>query len=319
LEKIKILISGIGKRNTLIRLLKKEANIHNIVLIGADADNFPPARIEFENFIKISLASSSEFLPNYLSCLTGNNIDAFLTLIDYEIPLLGRINYCPESSHPTLINPNFSTALLCEDKYQFSIVAKNNDIKVLPTSLEPLSEYPFIRKDRRGSAGSGFKIYNGPQDLDGEIKSEGKFIYQPLCNGAHYCVDVYFSIYTHKMIDFCVKKVLNKSNGESFLMESMEPGKFIPFIERISNWIQLRGIVNFDIYEENGELILMEINCRIGGNYPASHAFGCNLLQHMLFEIVNKKASSIQSKPYKPGLLVSKYFEFTPAMPVKLL
>lgn len=73
----------------------------------------------------------------------------------------------------------------------------------------------------------------------------------------------------------------------------------------------MRGIVNFDIYDEAGELRVMEVNCRIGGNYPASHAFGCNLLRHLFAEIFDDGDVRLSSSSYKVGQRIAKYFEFS--------
>jgi len=301
-----ILISGIGKRNSLINLMRLEAKNYGLHIIGCDSNSFPPAKLAVEKFYQLPYAHENNFVDTYINLIKTERIEAFLTLIDPEIPRLSNIH---EFTNSRAFHPVKSVALLCEDKFEFAKAAEFESISTIPTSSEPLNVYPFISKDRFGSAASGFRIY---KDNSEEIVINKKnIIYQPFCNGRHYCVDAYVSYYSNQLIDLCIKEVVSKSKGESFLLKSVNSSKIVKFIEEICSWISLRGIVNFDVYEENGVLKLMEINCRFGGNYPASHAFGCNLIQYLYMEILNKNACKPNYSSYKPDQFVAKYFEFS--------
>jgi carbamoyl-phosphate synthase large subunit len=304
---MKVLVSGIGKRNALIKLLKSIARNFDIDLVGGDASDFPPARFEVDQFIVLSSAYQENFVDDYTSKSRDNKIDACITLIDPEIP---RISEIEEFSTIRVFHPSKNTSLLCEDKFEFFCAAENAGISTIKTMLEPPDCYPFIRKDRLGSAASGFAVYVDRKSYDDSDKS-GNYIYQPYCSGRHFCVDAYVSYYSGKLIDLCIKEVLNKRNGESFLLKSIISEEIVCFIDKICQWLPLRGIVNFDIYDDCGELRVMEINCRIGGNYPASHAFGCDLLSLFCSEISSSVACNPKYSKYKPDQLVAKYFEFS--------
>ncbi|RID99985.1 ATP-grasp domain-containing protein [Simplicispira hankyongi] len=303
-----LLVSGVGKRNALIRIIKGEAENHRFDMVGADASDYCPARVEFENFSIIPAATQQNFSDDYLKLVNANNVTAFLTLIDVEIAPLARLQL---PSSICFLHPGIETALICEDKYFLSIAAQENNVNIVETRLLPLDTFPCIRKDRRGSAASGFQIYQNPEELRNAGNMDGDFVYQPFCFGVHYCIDAYFSIYDSRLIDLCVKRVLGKSKGESFVLQSEDSTRFVDFVESLSPWLNLRGIVNFDVYEEDGIFKLMDVNCRIGGNYPASHVFGCNLLKHLFAELTGGIPVQPLFTKYKSGMLVSKYFEFT--------
>lgn len=304
---MKLLISGVGRRNALIRLIREEAEKYKIDIIGSDADECPPAIIEFGEFSVLPRVDSNDFTESLKKLIISTEINAALTLIDPEIPLLSQ---CSHDLNLICFHPSADVSLLCEDKYLFSVEASLSGIPVVETSLSPFQVFPFIKKDRRGSAASGFRLIN--KDTDYTVEDTNvESIYQPFCNGQHYCIDAYFSVYTNQLIDLCVKQVLNKKYGEAYVLQSVNAERFLPLILQLSNWINLKGIVNFDVYDENGQLKIMDINCRFGGNYPASHAFGCNLLYYMFKELVDRTPVSQKFSKYQEDKIVVKYFDFS--------
>lgn len=308
-----IVVSGIGKRNALLALLGAECAVRGIDVVGCDAIEWPPARIAVTEFKRVPPAREPSFALAYADMLKRSAASAFLTLIDPEIVPLGEMEVAGATEGALFLHPVSTTARICEDKYRFFEVMKDAGISTIPTFLGPPEVGPFIRKDRSGSAGSGFQIYQvspGPDALGSQIEA-GRYVYQPFCHGRHHCVDAYFSIRDGALRGFCAKEVLVKSNGESYLLESVDRERFRPIIEAIAEVLPMRGIVNFDIYDDDGVLAVMEVNCRIGGNYPASHAFGCNLLAQLLDESFEGVAASMNTD-VRAGQKVAKYFAFSP-------
>jgi hypothetical protein len=309
-----ILISGIGKRNAFIRLLRTEANKHDIKIIGCDAQDFPPARFEVDQFQTLPLATDSNFSERLKELLLNAHIKGYMTLIDYEIVPLGILSGKSPELNSQYLHPVPSTSVACEDKYEFFLRMTKAGIPVIPTALKPSFPTPYICKDRRGSAASGFRIFKTIEDAN-EVRAHqanSDLIFQPFCTAQHHCVDAYFSLATGELIDFCAKKVLNKVKGETFLLESVTPEPFVDILKSISGCLPMRGIVNFDIYVAGSEISVMEVNCRVGGNYPASHAYGCNLLNHLMTELLNPGAITKPSfSKYEIGKYIAKYLEFS--------
>ena len=98
-------------------------------------------------------------------------------------------------------------------------------------------------------------------------------------------------------------------------MRSVDPGFVRGVLGAIEARFPMRGIVNLDIYRFDDAVAVMEINCRVGGNYPAAQAFGVNLLRPLVREIVSGEAQVRAPSPYRPGVFVSKYFGFSEAYP----
>lgn len=305
-------ISGIGKRNGLLEILRPLAAEHGLAILGMDAEEWPSARVEVDHFVRLTKAHDLDFLERYISALKEHNAIGHLTLVDPEIPVLGRA----PATDSRYLNPVFDTSILCEDKFAFHVSLDSVGIPTVPTYLSPLPTLPFIVKDRRGSAASGFRIFGSGADtkeLPSVVEKENS-VYQPFVDGAHLCVDALFSLGSGNLVDLCVKKVVAKKHGESFLVESVKPGAVIELVNSVSRHLSLRGIVNFDIYQMThpDDLVLMEVNCRIGGNYPASHLLGCDMVTTLLSELRSGRAPPpFRSPRYEVGRRVGKYYGFT--------
>lgn len=303
-------VFGIGKRNALLELLKAECNDANIALNGYDASPYcPAANAVYPNFFVVPQAKSSVYLISVENLLQENQSIGHFSIIDPEIPMLGQLEQ-KGSLSSQLLNSTYSTAIICEDKLLLFKALKDFGISVMSTSTSPEFNYPYICKDRFGSGASGFSVTHSGDAV--KVVDEGEaLIYQPYCSGEHYCVDAYYSIWTGHLIDLCAKEVLYKSNGESYTLRSQPPREFIDLLNQVATALPLRGIVNFDIYRHEDRLVVMDINCRIGGNYPASHLFGCNLLRPMISELISKSPALPSQTNYLENRTISKYLAFT--------
>ena len=251
----------------------------------------------------------------YLEILEEERAVGCMTLIDPEIPVLGQLEQAVYERDARVLHPERTSALLCEDKMSFFETMERAGVPAVPTQLSPLDAPPFIRKHRTGSAASGFHVFRDGDDplLTAGRHEPAEYVYQPFCTGQHLCVDAYFSIASGRLIDLCAKEVLNKANGESYLLRSVAADRFVEIVTAVAEAIPLRGIVNLDIYDD-GELRVMEVNCRVGGNYPASHAFGCNLLRRLVDGVADgDTVDRLDMSTVSLGVHVAKYFEFSPA------
>lgn len=309
LETASFVVFGIGKRNAFLNLLKQEVRAHGLSLVGCDSSMCPPARFAVDRFFQIPKVSEEGYKGRVEEILMEMNAVGFMTLIDPEVPVLGQVS---EVSSAMFVNPGTSIAVLCEDKFCLAETLHKAGVRTVPTFLEAPDFYSFIVKDRKGSSASGFQVVSNVRERSKIIESGTDSVFQPVVTGEHYCVDAYYSLGDGCLVDCCAKEVLSKSKGESYALKSVDRAEFLPMLDLIGSSLSLKGIVNLDIYRHEGELTLMEVNCRVGGNYPASHALGCNLIKPLMDDVLGKQASQRHSfSKYEIGAVVGKYFEFT--------
>ena len=309
-----LVISGIGKRNKLISLFRHEFNIRVVKLMGLDASLVPPAKYQLDCFFQVPLASDHLFIAEY-NRLASNSLGC-LTIVDPEIVPLSLAVERGDLGDSIFLHPGYHTCKTCEDKLAFFEFMDYNGMCAIPSSANPDFAYPMVVKDRAGSCSSGFAVIPDSvvlADIVANKNSSSGIIYQPFCDGIHYCIDAYFSLKSHQLVDLCVKLVESKQRGESYVFTTVNADRFIDLLSDLAAIFVFSGIVNFDIYDWMGCLHVMEVNCRIGGNYPVSHLVGVNLIAKMLDELTS--SADYSNGPclsnYQSGLTCVKYFDFS--------
>jgi predicted ATP-grasp superfamily ATP-dependent carboligase len=254
------------------------------------------------------MAGEDDFARRYAEVLAQHDAAGFLTLIDPEITVLGELTSREVLGNAVFLHPALEAARVCEDKYAFNERMDAHGIRHVPTSLTIPESYPYIRKDRRGSGASGFHVVDTPDDVG---ESQGDLVFQPFHGGQHHCIDAYFSIHSGTLVDCCAKEVLAKHEGESYLLRSVSRAPFVELVRQVGKALPMRGIVNLDVYDDGSGPTVMEVNCRIGGNYPAAHAFGTNLMSHVVSELLDGAPVEESFSDYVEGAYVSKYIGFS--------
>lgn len=305
-----IMIFGIGKRTHLLDLFRNHCSRANLFLYGCDASCYAAARNYVNNFFLVPYANESNYVKRVCEVLEQIRPLGFLTIIDPEIVSLGVLSRTTSNDYGEYLNPCVETSLICEDKYKMYLHLKASGVPVVETSLEACYDVPYISKDRSGSCGSNCVVYMKKKDI---ISSSYK-IFQPYMSGPHYCVDAYYDINTNELRECCVKEVIEKRNGEAYTLKTVQNKPFISLLEALGKSIVLKGIVNIDVYADNGRLVVMEVNARIGGNYPVSHLAGADFIDLLLRQLLNQALPEKFSLCYEIGSVFAKSFHVNKVM-----
>jgi len=295
---VRIAISGVGKRVQLIRLARSALESHTIVTV--DSSPGAPALVEGEIHGTVLRADHEEFGSSVATFVASHKIDAWISVIDSELLPLSRIN----SVVAQLVLPDVPDSVM--DKFLMYRLCSRLGIPSPETYLEPPEYYPFIAKDRCGSASSGFRVVTTAEELLSS-RSPG-LVFQPLLEGRHLDVDFYVDFFTHKLSSVVAREISVRHLGETFV------GRFVPVpegvvttLEALSASLGLRGPNNADFMEIGGVPMLLDVNARFGGNYPATHVVG-----HDYFRLLADNLNGVEAKvitEYPTGLTMRKYFQ----------
>ena len=175
----RMLISGIGKRNHVLRLLADECALNGVELIGCDASTLAPARAELIRFEQLPLVNEPDFGQRFSKLLAQHEVAGFLTLIDPEITVLSELSAQGQIGDATFLHPPIETARVCEDKFAFFEWMQAHDIRTIPTSLSPPPTFPHIRKDRRGSEAAASASSAHPTEMAYECGRRERRVHLP--------------------------------------------------------------------------------------------------------------------------------------------
>ena len=131
---------------------------------------------------------------------------------------------------------------------------------------------------------------------------------QQYLRGQEIGADVYIDLISGKVVSIFTKKKLVMRAGETDKAVSFRDEKLFRLIERFAAESGFRGQIDIDLFEQDGEYVISEVNPRFGGGYP--HAYECGV-DHMTL-IVNNLLG-IANEPsiggYADGVYMMKYNE----------
>ena len=96
--------------------------------------------------------------------------------------------------------------------------------------------------------------------------------------------------------------------GETDKSVSVKDEKLFELIRAFLKKLNLKGIIDMDIFKVNDEYYISEVNPRFGGGYP--HAYECGVnMPKMIINNLEGKENIVLIGQYKEGIYMMKYNE----------
>ena len=193
-----------------------------------------------------------------------------------------------------IISPH-ETIKVCTDKYKFFNFCKRKKILTINTvsnikNLDRLNSNRYVVKDRHGSGSK--KIYKNItlNDLKQKISDFDSYIIQDyISSKKEYSVDAWYSG-DFKLCKYFIRKRDYVEDGESKITSSVKNYKFNKIIEKYLNSFKLYGPVNFQFFEHQNKIILIECNPRFGGASTFSMSCGLDLFYYSILNSYYKNS-----------------------------
>ena len=96
--------------------------------------------------------------------------------------------------------------------------------------------------------------------------------------------------------------------GETDKSVSVKDKKLFELIKRFVKKAGVKGIIDIDIFDINGEYYISEVNPRFGGGYP--HAYECGVnVPRMIINNIKGQENKEKIENYKENIYMMKYNE----------
>lgn len=298
-----ILLTSTGRRTYLVEYFKKALqgkgkvyasnSIFTYTLTQADGYIITP-NIYNENYIT--------FLINY--CKT-NEIEAIISLFDIDLPVLAKNKALFEKNGIKLVVSDYNVTQICNDKWSTYEFLVRIGVRQTPSFIslaetkaaitDGIVSYPLFVKPRWGMGSIGIYKVDNEEELDVLYKKLNREIFntylkyessvdvnsciiiQQAIKGQEFGIEILNDLNGKHVATFAKKKVAMRS-GETDIAETVDPKIFEDVASRISE--HLRHIANLDVdcfVTDEGDIYVLEMNCRFGGQYPFTHNAGVNI------------------------------------------
>ncbi|MCS2449204.1 ATP-grasp domain-containing protein [Bacteroides thetaiotaomicron] len=297
-----ILLTSAGRRTYLVNYFKDSLkgkglvhaanNIMTYTLSQADRYVITPD-IYDERYI--------DFLIDYCK---DSNITAILSFFDVDLPVLAKNKRKFGEQGITVVVSDECVTRICNDKWMTYCFIKKIGLKQasayisLSEAKEALKKgeiaYPLIIKPRWGMGSIGIFQVENDEELDvlycklqreifdtylkyeSQVDVGACVLIQTKVEGQEYGLDVLNDL-DGNYVTTVVKKKLAMRAGETDIAQVVDNSSLARVGRVLSE--NLRHIADLDVdcfVLENGDIYVLELNCRFGGQYPFSHNAGVN-------------------------------------------
>ena len=295
-----ILFCSVGRRCELLKDFRKTLG-DKVRLIVTDNSPYAPA-LEFADVsYQVPLISDPAYIPMILEICKKEQIDAITTLIDPEIAILAEHREKFEALGITVLAPYKETAALCFDKYEMAKYLNEKGIATVKTfgNFADFKEayeagkinFPVFVKPRTGSGSVGARRVDTYEMLEEVTIADSTLIIQELMTGMDMDADIYVDTISHEPVAIFSKKKISTTIGGANKTISFKDEQLFEFVKNALKVFQFNGPLDMDLFYQDGQYYLSEINPRFGGAYL--HAYGAGVdFPSFIYHNVKEKASN---------------------------
>ncbi len=312
-----ILILSAGTRNKVVQFFKNELNGRGKV-IATDCSNLAPAVYDADKFILVQRIDAPGYMDRIFDICRDEKIDVLLSLIDPELSMIAEKADELRGIGVTPVISAYELVEQCFDKSKTASLFKAHGLKTAKyyMSIEEFKkakeageiDYPVFVKPVCGSASMHINKVSSDTELEGLFAMYDDLMIQEYMDGQEYGADVYIDMISGKCTSVFIKKKIKMRAGETDKSVSVHIPELFESIARFTEETGLRGIIDIDIFEKDGEYYFSEINPRFGGGYPHAYACGVNVPAQIINNIEGR-INPVTIGDYKDGIVMMKYNE----------
>ncbi len=328
-ERIKVLLTSVGRRGYIIDYFKKIENVE----VHASNSQYTYSMTKADSHFITPLVYENDYIEVLIEYCYKNKIHAIMSLFDIDLLVLGKNAYRFEGIGTKVLHAPAESLRICNDKWATALFANNNAINTPKTYLsitrvknEILNnklDFPLIIKPRWGMGSIGLYKVDNEQELDvlykkcvkdvftsylkyesNETKDE-PLVIQEFLKGKEYGLDVINDL-EGNYVALVAKQKVQMRSGETDIGLTVDNKMFEGFAKRVSSLIKHVGVLSVDVFVCNDkEIYLIEMNCRISGHYPVAHCAGVNYPLQLIKWLRNEQ-TELSLLDYNRGIYVVK-------------
>lgn len=313
-----ILLLSSGTRNKIVQYFKHALNGDGNV-ICTDMSTLAPSIYEADKFYTVPRMTDPGYIDVILEICKKEKINGVLSLIDPELSLLARNQEKFLNVGTTVIGSSYE---LCErslNKYEMYRWLMEHGYKCAKSYIDKDAFftdveagkicYPVFVKPVRGSCSIAISKVYDKETIDLLFAHDEELMIQEFLDGQEIGADVYIDMISGEVVSIFTKKKLFMRAGETDKAESFIDWKLMELIEQFVSESGYRGPIDVDIFDDDGEYYVSEVNPRFGGGYPHAYESGADHMRLIVNNLEGKINDRLIGKNYESGIYMMKYNE----------
>lgn len=303
-----ILLTSAGRRTYLIEYFKNA--LAGKGLVHASNSLLTYSLLQADKYVITPAIYDNSYIDFLISYCTKNDITAIISLFDIDLPILAKNKEKFAEKGISVIIPDYDVTQICNDKwrtYNFLLSLGLKQTKSYIKLSEAKSalasgelQFPLFVKPRWGMGSIGLYQAENEEELDVLYKKLHREIFrtylkyesnedvdkciiiQEKIKGDEYGLDILNDLNGNYVTTIAKRKIAMRA-GETDIAKIVDATPFIDIGKAISR--KLRHIANLDIdcfATSSGDIYVLEMNCRFGGQYPFSHLSGVDFPKQII-------------------------------------
>ena len=311
-----ILFCSVGRRCELLKDFRKTLG-DKVRIVVTDNSPYAPALAFSDVSYKVPLITDENYIPMILDICKKEKINAITTLIDPEISILADHRAEFEALGVEVLAPYKETADLCFDKYEMFKYLSEKGVRTVKTygTFEDFDKdykegkigLPVFVKPRTGSGSVGARRVESYELLKEVMERSPELIIQELMTGKDMDADLYVDTVSGEVIAIFSKKKISTTIGGANKTISFKDEKLFEFVKDAMKVCKFNGPLDMDLFFQDGEYYLSEINPRFGGAYLHAYGAGVDFPSFIYRNVMEKEANKQQIGQYDENVVMMMY------------
>ncbi|MBR4348399.1 MAG: ATP-grasp domain-containing protein [Fibrobacter sp.] len=298
-----ILLTSAGRRTYMVNYFKQALNGTGKVYASNSILTY--TLLQADEYVLTPNIYDNSYIDFLISFCKDKSIQVIISLFDIDLPVLAKNKNAFEAAGIQLVVSSFEATSICNDKWKTFEFLSKIGIKQSPAFirldeskkalLEEALNYPLFLKPRWGMGSIGIykaeteeelnvlykklhrEIFNTYLKYESAADADNCIIIQQAIKGQEYGIEILNDLEGNYVTTFAKKKIAMRS-GETDIAETVSPKPFEAVAKKISSSIKHIALLDVDCFvTENGDIYVLEMNCRFGGQYPFTHNANVNV------------------------------------------
>lgn len=288
MKKIRILVTGAGRRVELLKAFRQAALVLNmeLKLYGADMAGTAPALLYCDHIRRVIAMRDPAYIDQLLDISRSDGIDLLIPTIDTDLLILSENKQRFEDIGTRVLVSRPEMIRICRDKNLTSQFFVDCGLKA-PMPVNDYKAYnagyPAFIKPKDGSSSiNAFKV-NNEEELAEYASRIEDYIVQPFVDGTEYTIDI-FCDFEGNPISVVPRERMAVRAGEVLKTKICMDRKMIEEAGKLIRVFRPCGPLTVQLIREKttGEDYYIEINPRFGGGAPLSMKAGARSAEAIL-------------------------------------
>jgi carbamoyl-phosphate synthase large subunit len=277
--------------------------------IAADINPLAPALYHADHHALVARVDDPDYLPQLRRLIAEYDVRLVVPLTDLDQLLLARGR---EELGAAVLLPPAEVVEQMGDKYlaheTFERLGIPSPASKLPESLPADFEYPVLVKARNGFGSRHIYRAHDREELDFHLaRTPVASFVQAFCLGEEFSIDV-FNDFDGRCLNAIPRTMIESKGGESIKGMTIKDPDLIDHGRRVAEALPIWGPANIQCFrEEDGTLLVTDVNPRFGGAFPLPLAAGSRYPE-LAIALANGERPEPRIGDFREGVVMTRFF-----------